>query len=63
MSDGWERDAFDGRPLDAPRSRRRRVRLANHGPDCSSNPEIGCVCDEEERYWERAEAAALRGER
>lgn len=43
----WDTDGepFDGRYAPLPTRRRRRPGLAGHGPDCSANPEIGCVCD------------------
>jgi hypothetical protein len=48
MSGGYfdvDRVPYDGRPLTPPReSRRRRQRSGKHGAECSSNPEIGCVC-------------------
>lgn len=50
MSQGYfdaDRVPFDGRPLSVPKTSRRRRRRAprsNHGPNCSANPEIGCVC-------------------
>lgn len=53
MSDGWERDAFDPRP--APVAGRHHSTHEGHGPRCSSNPEIGCVCGLAERQSEEDE--------
>lgn len=40
-----DRQAYDGRPLTPPlESRRLPRRLEGHGPGCSANPEVGCVC-------------------
>jgi hypothetical protein len=58
-ANGLEREPFDGRFPPLP-SRRRRVQAEGHGPDCSRNPEIGCVCGAEERSALRAEAAEAR---
>lgn len=52
-----ERVPFDGRysrPLNPPT----RSTHAGHGPRCSSNPSIGCVCGEAERQSEASEVAA-----
>lgn len=44
-SSGMERIPFDGRTPARPSSRiRSRQSRGKHGPGCSSNPEIGCVC-------------------
>ncbi len=57
---GMERVPFDGRvPAPWP-SRRHRYAHAGHGPRCSSNPEIGCLCGEDERASLRAEAIEAR---
>lgn len=43
-----DRVPFDGRPLSAPvasKARRRGAPRGKHAAGCSSNPEIGCVCD------------------
>ena len=47
----WDTDGemFDGRFAPLMTRRQRRPALAGHGPDCSANPEIGCVCDAAER--------------
>jgi hypothetical protein len=39
-----EREPFDGRVDRLPVRTPRRYRHEGHGPRCSSNPEIGCVC-------------------
>lgn len=42
-----DRVPYDGRPLTTPvvpRRRHRGMSARNHGPECSRNPEIGCVC-------------------
>lgn len=42
---GMERIPFDGRTEPRPDTRiRSRQTRANHGPGCSSNPEVGCIC-------------------
>lgn len=56
---GWEREPFAGRS-DVQPTRRRRRSHAGHGPDCSTNPEIGCICPEEERHYARLERAEAR---
>ncbi len=45
-SSGMERIPFDGRTgvRLAARIRSGRTSSRNHGPQCSSNPEIGCLC-------------------
>ncbi len=53
---GMERVPFDGRSLSPLHpSRYRRHAHEGHGPRCSSNPTIGCVCGEAERASERDE--------
>lgn len=52
-SNGMERVPFDGR-YDRPTHRPKRYRLAGHGSGCSANPEIGCVCGEDDRQNESA---------
>ena len=43
---GMERVTFDGRYPPRPDTRiPHRNTSRNHGPRCSGNPEIGCVCD------------------
>lgn len=61
-SSGMERSPFDGRytPLPSGRSPHRAMR--HHGPDCSSNPEVGCACGEEERHYLRLERREARFE-
>lgn len=45
-SSGMERVPFDGRVPARPDSRLpHRSTAPKHGPQCSANPEIGCVCD------------------
>jgi hypothetical protein len=39
-------------------ARRRRFPMEGHGPLCSSNPEIGCVCGAAEEASERSERLA-----
>lgn len=53
----WDTDGepFDGRFAPFMHRRQRRPSPRGHGPDCSSNPEIGCVCDGAERAALRAE--------
>lgn len=52
-SNGMERVPFDGR-YERPSRRIRRSRPTGHGSGCSSNPEIGCVCGEDDRQNEAA---------
>lgn len=52
---GMERVPFDARYPRAFRPPTRRT-IAGHGPRCSSNPEIGCVCGEDDRANEAAPA-------
>ena len=56
----WDTDGemFDGR-YDRPVKPYRSPSLKYHGPECSSLPHIGCVCDEEERQALRAEAREM----
>lgn len=44
-SSGMERIPFDGRVPGRSDARiDRRHATSKHGPDCSANPEVGCVC-------------------
>lgn len=54
---GMERVPFDGR---SPRALTPPTRSthAGHGPRCNSNPEIGCVCGEDERQSRASEVVA-----
>jgi hypothetical protein len=61
----WDTDGetFDGRYAPILTRRRSRPAMRGHGPDCRSNPEVGCVCGEDERaalFAEAREAAAAR---
>ncbi len=55
---GLEREPFDGR-RDAPVTSYRGPARRGHGPRCSSDPEVGCVCGADERQSQDHEARSL----
>ncbi len=63
-SSGMERIPFDGRvPVRSDTRLSHRTSSRNHGPQCSANPEIGCVCgyDEGEHVAEPADGYQRAG--